>query len=340
MDVIGEFWAGAVRFAHTRGVHEWIERLGGWDAAARATVSDFVDVGAPLDTARRWLGSAPLTTLGRALVRTSPEYPKALRAVKGGPPVLFVQGDLAGLMQPAVAIVGTRRCSTYGASAAHRIAYACAKRDVCVVSGLARGIDTSAHRGALEGHGRTVAVLGHGLGHTAPPSNGALRRRILAEGGLLLSTWPDEIPPARHTFPERNRWIAALSQRLVVVEAPEQSGALITAHQAMDLGRDEDIWVVPGPLGDRGWRGSAGLLSWGVRPLVDADTFLADLVGDAAAPRHPDWLSALLCGATLDECARLRGISAVELLHEVELLELRGEVVRLPGGRYAATGGP
>jgi len=339
MDTIGEFWAGAVRFAHTRGVEEWIARLGGWDGAARATVSDLVEVGAPVDLARRWLGSPPLTTLGRALVRTSPEYPNALRAVKGAPPVLFVEGDVASRPPPDGAVGGTRRCSTYGASAAHRIAYACAKRDVGVVSGLARGIDTCAHRGALEGKGPTIAVLGHGLGHTAPPSNLLLRRRISAEGGLLVSTWPDDVPPARHTFPERNRWIAALSQRVVVVEAPEQSGALITAHQAMDLGRDEDLWVVPGPLGDRGWRGSAGLLSWGVQPLVDVDTFLADLAGDPRGPRHPDWLSALLCGATLDDCARMRGISAVELLHEVQLLELRGEVVRLPGGRYASTGG-
>jgi DNA processing protein len=123
------------------------------------------------------------------------------------------------------------------------------------------------------------------------------------------------------------------------VEAPEQSGALITAHQAMDLGRDDDLWVVPGPLGDRGWRGSAGLLSWGVQPLVDVEAFLADLAGDPRSPRHPDWLSALMCGATLDDCARMRGVSAVDLLHEVQLLELRGEVVRLPGGRYAATGG-
>jgi DNA processing protein len=339
MDTIGGFWAGAVRFAHVAGRDDWIAALGGWEGACRATVHDLVEAGAPPDVARRWLGSPPLTTAARAIVRTSPQYPNALRTVKSAPPVLFVEGDLACLEQPAIAIVGTRRCSTYGAAAAHRIAYASAKRELCVVSGLARGIDTYAHRGALEALGRTIAVLGHGLGHTAPPSNVALRRRIVAERGLLLSTWPDEVPPARHTFPERNRWIAALSRRVVIVEAPEQSGALITAHQAMDLGRDEDLWVVPGPLGDRGWRGSAGLLSWGVRPLVDVESFLADLGGDRVMARHPDWLSALLCGATLDDCAQLRGISAVDLLQEVQLLELRGEVVRLPGGRYAATGG-
>src|SRR5688500_12358667 len=97
MDTISGFWAGAVRFAHTRGMDEVIARLGGWDGAARATVSDMVDAGAPPEVARRWLGTAPLTTQGTALVRTSPGYPNALRAVKGAPPVLFVEGDVACL---------------------------------------------------------------------------------------------------------------------------------------------------------------------------------------------------------------------------------------------------
>lgn len=339
METIGAFWAGAVRVAQKRALDEWVARLGGWGPAAEATVGDLVGVGVPPDLAARWLGAPPLATRGRALVRSDPEYPNALRTVRGAPPVLFVQGDTAAFAVPGVAIVGTRRCSPYGASAAHRIGLACARRGVCVTSGLARGIDTHAHRGALAGVGRTIAVLGHGLDHTAPPSNGALRERIAQSGGLVVSTWPDDTPPARHTFPARNRWIAALSRRVVIVEAPDRSGALITAHQALDLGRDDDLWVVPGPLSDRGWSGSAGLLGWGVRPLVDVDVFLDDLTGTATAPTHPDWLSALLCGATLDDAARIRGTPAVDLLREVQLLELRGELVRLPGGRYAASGG-
>lgn len=340
MDTINGFWAGAGRVAGRVDLDAVCDAIGGWANLVRASVDDLGRIGVPIPVAREWLTAPPVHTLGRALVRTSTDYPPALRTVPRPPPVVFVEGDPECLRQPAIAIVGTRGCSPYGASAAQQIAFAAARAGIVVVSGLARGIDASAHRGALAGGGRTIAVLGHGLGHTAPPSNRRLRAEIVEKGGLMLTTWPDEVPPARHTFPERNRWIAALARRVVIVEAPERSGALITAERLLDLGREEDLLVVAGPLGAESWRGSAALLSYGVKPLVDLDAFVADLVGPGAeSTRHPDWLSALLAGGSLDEAARMRGVSAVEMLREVVSLELSGRVVRLPGGRYAPAGG-
>ena len=236
--------------------------------------------------------------------------------------------------------MGTRSCSPYGAAAAHRIAHAAATADLAVVSGLARGIDSSAHRGALAAGGITIAIVGHGLKHTAPPSSRPLREKIVASGGLIASVWPDEMRPARWTFPARNRWIAALSRKLVVVQAPARSGSLITAEQMLDLGRDEDLYVLPGPLADASWQGSAALLTLGAQPLSEVDAFIASIVGASPSrPPPPDWLSALIRGASLDEAARISGRSILDLMRALVALELEGEVVRLPGGRYAAGGG-
>ena len=175
MDTISGFWAGAIRVAGRVDLDAVSAALGGWTSLVRASVDDLVTAGVPFAVAREWLTAAPLHTRGRALVRTLPEYPPALRTIPRAPPVVFVEGDPACLHAPAIAIVGTRACSPYGASAAHRIAHGAAAAGLVVVSGLARGIDASAHKGALAAKGRTVAVLGHGLGHTAPPANRPLR---------------------------------------------------------------------------------------------------------------------------------------------------------------------
>jgi DNA processing protein len=347
VETLSSFWAGAVRLAGRATLGEEGSRLtlealagraGGWPALARAEGEALAAWGARWDVIHTLRSTPPLPTRGRAITRACPGYPRRLSDLPDPPPVLFTEGDPTVLERPGVAIVGTRHLTAYGASVAHRIAWACARAGLVVWSGLARGIDTHAHLGALSARGRTGAVLGHGLGHTAPPSNRRLRERLVAEGGLLLSAWPDEVPPTKHTFPERNQWIAALSTRVVVVEAPERSGALHTARALTDTSRDDHLHVVPGPLGAETWKGSTGLLLAGARPLVDLDAFVADLVGETGGARHPDWLSALFSGADLPEVAHLRGGSTVELLQELSRLELGGRLVRLPGGRYAPGG--
>jgi DNA processing protein len=338
LDTISGFWAGATQVARRLDLDLVAARRGGWHELARSTVDDLLTAGVPYDVAVTWLRTSPLTTQGRAVTRACPDYPSALKLVPHAPPVLFTEGDLSCLTKPALAVVGTRDCSPYGASSAYRVAAAAGSAGWVVVSGLARGIDSHAHRGALIAKGATVAVLGHGLAHTSPPANRPLRAQIVRQGGLVLTTHADDVPAARWTFPHRNRWIAGLARKLVVVEAPRRSGALITVEHWLDLGRDRELYVVPGPLDAPSWRGSAELLVMGAQPLVELETFRVELGGPAAIP-HPDWLAALVAGASLDEVAQLRGIPATEVLREVVLLEMRGELVRLPGGRYAPARG-
>lgn len=339
MDTIGGFWTGAIAVADSVDLEALAARMGGWPALSHADLGQLVDGGVPEMLARLWLGSPAVATKGRALTRICPEYPPALRVIGRPPPVLFVEGDTTCLHTAAVAIVGTRRCTPLGVSTAHQLAFMCARAGLVVISGLARGIDRHAHEGALAAGGKTVAVLGHGLGHTAPPSHAPLRERIVRSGGLVVTTWPDPCPPTRYTFPIRNRWIAALSRRVVLVEAPEHSGALLTANHLAELGRDEDLRVVPGPFGAPTWKGSAALLDLGAKPLCDSTSLLEELGVPAPHTAHPDWLSALLQGATVEEAAAIRGVSTAQLIREIGRLELLGQLVRLPGGRYAAGGG-
>lgn len=338
MDTVHGFWVGAMSVAKRIDLGVLAERCGGWNTLVQSSVDDLIMLGIPYSMATAWLRTPPLTTKWRAITRACPEYPSALRVVPGAPPLLFAEGDLTALAAPGVSVVGTRQCSPYGSGTAHHVAAAAARAGCTVISGLARGIDSAAHRGTLAVGGRTIAVLGHGLSHTSPMSHRSLREQIVRGGGLLLTTHPDTVPPARWTFPERNRWIAALAHKLVLVEAPAHSGALITVERWLDLGRERELYVVPGPLGAESWQGSAALLAMGAQPLADIQQLLSDLNYTSGMPL-PDWLAALFRGDGLDDVAKLRGIPAVELLREIVMLELRGELVRLPGGRYAAAGG-
>jgi DNA processing protein len=173
-------------------------------------------------------------------------YPPLLSELHDPPARLFLRGGLPDLLaRPAVAIVGARSCSSYGAQVAQELARDLATAGVVVVSGLARGIDGEAHRGALAGGGVTVAVLGCGIDRDYPRSHAELARRI-AEDGLVVSEYPPGVEPAPWRFPARNRIIAGLAHATVVVEARERSGALITADFALELGRD--VFAVPGEI--------------------------------------------------------------------------------------------
>jgi DNA processing protein len=183
---------------------------------------------------------------GKVLVLSDPEYPILLRETFDPPVVLYYLGDLpAALARPAIAIVGSRRCSTYGRNAGEMLGRELAQRGVTIVSGLARGIDSSAHRGALEGGGLTIGVMGTGLDSVYPKENRKLADAI-AKQGALLTEFPLGTPPLSQNFPFRNRVLSGLSLGVVVVEAAERSGSLITARMAYEQGRD--VFAIPGNI--------------------------------------------------------------------------------------------
>ena len=193
-------------------------------------------------------------------------YPGQLAAIHDSPVGLFVRGDHRNLARfgdkHAVAVVGARACSPYGAEAAKLLARELAEDDVIVVSGLARGIDAEAHRAAIEAGGMTVAVLGCGIDRTYPSSHAALALRIIETGGLILSEYAPTVEPAPWRFPARNRIVAGLCRATVVVEARERSGTLITADLALEEGRD--LFAVPGEVTSTLSVGTNDLLRRGV----------------------------------------------------------------------------
>lgn len=204
---------------------------------------------------------------GDVLVLDDGVYPSLLREIYDPPIVLYVKGAwTACLDQPCVAVVGSRRCSTYGQNAAMMLARDLAQRGVTIVSGFARGIDAAAHRGALEAGGRTVAVLGTGIEENYPRDHRQLGREILAGGGAMVSQFPLGTPPVSENFPYRNRIISGLSLGAVVVEAAENSGSLITARLAIEQNRE--VWAVPGNITSRNSFGTNYLIKGAGAKLV------------------------------------------------------------------------
>lgn len=204
-----------------------------------------------------------------------PHYPALLRTMVDPPPLLHAQGDLRALDKPAVAIVGSRRCSASASALAFDLARDVASRGWCVVSGLARGIDTAAHRGALAAGvpGSTIAVFGTGIDVVYPPENAALARSIVATGGLLLTALAPGSPPLARHFPQRNRIVAGLSRAVVIVQAARASGSMITARLAAELGRD--VLAVPGRAGDSLSAGTHDLIRQGAGLLETVDDLWA-----------------------------------------------------------------
>jgi DNA processing protein len=256
----------------------------------------------------------------------------------------FFEGDLASLARPRIGIVGTRAASSYGKSVAKRFGEAFALAGVTVVSGGALGIDAAAHEGALVAAGRTVAVLGGGLDRLYPNANVGLFVRLREQGGLL-SGFAFGAAPDRFNFLKRNRLIAALSEAVVVIEAPERSGALSTLHAALEFGRP--VFAVPGTIEKENFRGSHRAIREGRATLVDAPEQVLGALGLAASPVPASEPSSelgaqILASLTvepqpLEKLAELAGIDAAELMSELTMLELDGLVVRDLGG-YARPG--
>lgn len=334
MDTIAPFWVGARAHAGPADLITMAQAVGGWDTLASCGAADLVDLGVAAESAERWTRARSEQTLGRAFTLADPDYPPMLRRLPTPPPVVCVEGDVQALAVPAVAIVGTRRCTPYGAAVARHLGGAVAVRGVPVVSGLARGIDGHAHRAAVE-VGRSIAVLGHGLEFTSPASHRGLRRELQRKGGAVLSSFPDSIRPARWTFPLRNRWIAGLAEATVVVEAPLRSGALITATEAAAVGRE--VFAVPGPLGAPASAGCLALLAQGASLIDDVEGF-ASRFGPGPAPPADPLLGAVAGGASVDQIARRLGRPVTEVMASLARLEVEGRVVRLAGSRFALSG--
>jgi DNA processing protein len=274
----------------------------------------------------------------RFVGRSEPDYPSLLRTIHDPPPGLFLRGtaELALLGRPAVAIVGARACSPYGRQVARRLAGELAGAGLVVVSGLARGVDAEAHRGALESGGVTVAVLGCGIDRDYPAANRELARRV-AEAGLVVSEYAPGVEPAPWRFPARNRIIAGLCAATVVVEARERSGALITADFALEEGRE--VFAVPGEITSSLSAGSNALLRLGATPLTCAQDVLESFglaVAPAAEPELGSTAAAVLrqvreAAAGADELARATGLSAGDLAVALTELELAGVVAEEEG---------
>lgn len=295
-----------------------------------------------LDEARR--RNVTLDTLVDA------DYPEPIAALGDAPFVLYRRGSLGeGIVR--VAIVGSRRATAYGRRAAAEFAGGFARRGVEVVSGGARGIDTCAHRGALDGGGRTIAVIGSGLRDPYPPDNRELFERVAASGALL-SEFPFEIGPRPENFPRRNRLIAALSVAVVVVEAAARSGSSITAGHALDYGRD--VMAVPGPISSPLSEGCHRLIQQGAKLVQKPEEVLEELSPLYRAALTPDTPMAkppALPALTGDEAAVAGLLDDPEPCHIDVLAEkapfgvgrlqaalfaltLRGIVDALPGGYY------
>jgi DNA processing protein len=219
---------------------------------------------------------------GEALVLCDDRYPKLLRETYDPPIVIYCLGNLAtALAQPAIAIVGSRRCSTYGRNVAEKLSRELAERGVTIVSGLARGIDSAAHRGAVEGRGLTVAVMGTGLDRVYPKENRKLAARIV-EHGALVTEFPLSTPPVSQNFPFRNRVISGLAFGVMVVEGAERSGSLITARLAYEQGRD--VFAVPGNITSAKSFGPNYLIKDGAKLVQTWRDVIEELPAETKAP--------------------------------------------------------
>jgi DNA processing protein len=280
------------------------------------------------------------------LAWNAPAMPMPLLAISDAPPVLWYRGTLECLSQPVVAIVGSRAASAVALETARRLATDLASRGITVASGLARGVDSAAHRGALE-TGKTIAVLGSGVDRVYPHEHIELADRI-AQSGLVVSEYPPGTPPLAFHFPMRNRLISGLSRAVVVIEASDKSGSLITAGCAAEQGRD--VMAVPGNVLSGRNKGGHALLRDGAKIVESADDIVAELglsptapIGAAAEASGNGSTSSEdpvlrrmdpACAYDLDALAAACGLDAPRLLPHLADLELRGLVRRVGGGRF------
>ena len=238
---------------------EVADQISNWEAA--------VDLSAELQRVRDFGATV--------IIQESPSYPNSLREIHAPPIVLYVWGEIQERDHHAIGVIGSRRTTHYGAECAKKLSYQIAYAGLTVISGLARGIDTAAHQGAIAAKGRTLAVIGSGLSKLYPPENQALAEKIADGNGAILSEFSMEVDPDRQTFPMRNRIISGWSHGILVVEAGLNSGALITANQALEQGRS--VYAVPGHINAPSAMGSNRLIQQGAKLVMSASDILDDL---------------------------------------------------------------
>jgi DNA processing protein len=345
-----------------------IERFGSAEKALEATVDELRTVPRlGIERAQQVASAAHEANLAKELALLdkhqvalvplgAPEYPSGLASISNPPAFLYVRGALAAKDARAIAIVGARSCTEYGKRTAERLASGLARAGYTIISGLAYGIDAVAHRTALAGGGRTLAVLAGGLSKIYPAEHAELAEQITTAGALLSEASMAQ-PPLPTMFPARNRIISGLSLGVIVVEAGERSGALITAEHALRQGRK--VFAVPGPVDSEASRGTLRLLKKGAILVRDIDDVVGVLDPAAAAmrqapatgipcasppPPQPCMVLSgkqkkvyeLLAGGPVhaDEIVQQSGLTVGETGHALVMLELQGVVRRLPGNRF------
>jgi len=266
------------------------------------------------------------------------DYPEMLTQIPGPPLLLYVTGDVAALHLPALAVIGSRNPTQGGVRNAREFARHLARQGFAIISGLAQGIDTAAHEGALDAGGKTVAFLGTGIDRVYPAANRKLAHAI-ADNGALVSEYPLGAPPERRHFPERNRMLSGLGLGTLVVEAARRSGSLITARLAAEQGRE--VFALPGSIHSPLSRGCHELIRQGAKLVETADDILAELGPLVVHMKDPDDDYAELRTylshdpITIDELEKHSGLTIDQLSSMLLILELHGEVESLSGGRYA-----
>lgn len=332
---------GARKLLAAFGLPEHIFAAG--TAALAAVVGDRLarqilahDAGAAIEQARAWLAEP-----GHHLITLAdPDSPPGLLEIPDPPILLYVLGHPELLARPAVAVVGARNATPQGIDHAENFARALSRAGLTIVSGLALGIDAAAHRGALDGPGATVAVVGTGADRIYPARNESLARRIAAEGAVV-SEFPLGTGPLKENFPRRNRLISGLARGVLVVEAAERSGSLITARLAAEQGRE--VFAIPGSIHSPLSKGCHQLIRQGAK-LVDEAAHVMEELGWAAAPAAPsvaappaaDGLLAAMGfdPVSMDELVARTGLTAAEVSAKLLELELAGQATNLPGGRF------
>jgi DNA processing protein len=290
------------------------------------------------------LGAAVLTL-------DDPDYPALLHELPDAPPVLYIKGRLLDADRWAVALVGTRRSSVYGRDVTYQLVTPLVHAGITIVSGLAMGIDTAAHKAALEAGGRTIAVLGCGIDAVYPPENRKLAEAII-KNGALITEFPPGTPPEGKNFPVRNRIISGLALGVVVVEAPEESGALLTADIAADQGRD--VFAVPGNVTSKPSQGANRLIQAGAKLVINADDIMDELNltrstvearTQVRAIIPPDPTEAALLSHLaeeslhIDDLCQRSGLPIRQVSSSLALMELKGMVRRLEGMVYTLAHG-
>lgn len=296
-------------------------------------------------TGHYWAGSLP-SPADRVIGYFDESYPQTLRAIPDPPLVLEMRGNLALLGAPSIAIVGARRCTRAGLDIAERFARELGEAGLAINSGLALGVDGAAHRGALAAGAGTIACLGSGLADVYPRAHARLGEQVVESGGLLISEYAAPIKPRPHQFPERNRLISGLSNGVLLVEAGERSGSLITARLALEQGRE--VFALPGPIASPVSRGCHVLIRQGAElvmntcqilnslGLVPADSHAAVRSTPPMSDEHA-YLLGLLAGQALevDELVRLTGWGPDRLMTQLGMMELDGIVRRSSDGYIA-----